>query len=288
MATLFGGGDETSPFSPLSETQAVERQRRKMLGGSAMSAMLSGGEPPPRQQKHQVHGSYQPQSNQHQGSQFGHDHDHHHHHHHHHQQQQRDRRHDQQQAIGGNRATVNHHEVTRGIQMIKDKCEGRGQSLANFFVRNTEGDGALDYRDFQVLLRKLNVNLPAPLQDDIFRKLDVDGSGAISLYEFLNQTETRQRRAQKRAYAYSDGAYGQLGQQQQQSARPPVQASSDVSAQEIEWAEKALIRKIESKHRSMRKVFLAIDNDHNGMVSFDEFRTLLRQLNANLVRPLTL
>ena len=264
MATLFGGSERPSGFdnaatSPISETAAVTRQRQKMLGGSSMSAML-GGSPT-------VHSHSQGLSHAH--------HTHHTQQVHHRQLDQHHQYHQQQRRNAGPQADPR--KIQWGLGLIRDKCEGRGQSLSNFFVRNTEGDGLLNYSEYQVLLRKLNINVPGDLQMAIFQHLDQDGSGSVSLYEFLDDVQAKQRHSAAPAYAYHNNAYAN-------PASEPATSGSNLTQHDLDWAEKTLIAKLESKRKSLRKTFLAIDNDRNGFVSFKEFESLLRQLNANLVR----
>ena len=251
MAGLFGGSDRSEPdaYSPNGETKAVARQRKKMLGGSAMSAMLSGS--PSTGQTHQR--PRQPVS----------------------------RPQHQQPRAPANPNASEQRDIEWGIRLIKEKCEGKGQSLSNLFIRSTEGDGNIDFNDYGVLLRKLNINIPRSVQIAIFRALDVDGNGSISLYEFLGRSHNSTRHVSNSpSYAYQSGAYDNPA-----TPQPLSQRTGDVVSQaDIEWAEKMLISKIEAKRKSLRKTFLAIDNDRNGYVSFREFQDLLRLLNANFVR----
>ena len=109
---------------------------------------------------------------------------------------------------------------------------------------------------------------------DVQRYVGGGGGGALQQQQQYGQPPPAQQQQQQPV---------QRHHHHQQQQQPGSGSGNAVPLKEVEWAEKALVAKIEAKRKSMRKVFLAIDNDRDGRVSLAEFDTLLRQLNANLV-----
>jgi Ca2+-binding EF-hand superfamily protein len=175
----------------------------------------------------------------------------------------------------------------------------RHSSIENAFREfDRDGRNEMDFEQFRDFMSQYGITDEASISM-LLKRLDADNSGMIDLHEFLSvfnaQRLTRQkgvvRNAARGDQRQNPPGNGRTKRPARQGAKPDTttEPSEPPDTRTAKTNKAARLRELEERwirgaldgHDSVRSAFAAVDRDHDGEITHDEFRKLMNQFGVH-------